>query len=176
MPGRPNLGGISAVAVKPFKGTVHRVVPDAFRDKVLSTEGNRYFAGRYNLVGETGILYTSIGKDLALREIGRHAARTPLAGGLAVGRFVVSLRKVLDLTDPKTLGALEITEEDITGPEWGLTQAISRSARNAGFQGILAPSASGSGVNLVIFENNLAEGCALEVEAVFRPAERPNPG
>lgn len=173
MPGRPDLGRIAAVPGRPFKGTVLRVVPESLHDKILSTEGNALYAGRYHLKGETGILYTSIGKDLALKEIGRHAARNPLATGLAIGRIRVGLQKALDLTDPNTRDALCITQEDITGPGWGLTQAISRSARNADFQGILAPSATGGGANLVIFENNLAAGCSLEVIAVDSEASGP---
>ena len=98
------------------------------RGKILSTEGNRYYPGRYHIVGETGIFYTSIERDVTVQELGRHAARANLQGGMTVGKIKVKLQKVFDLT-----------------------QASAR---------------AGSGANLVIFENNLAEGCLIEVEEI----------
>src|SRR5437667_12510016 len=98
MQGCPNLIAISSVGFTSFSGSVYRVVPRALRDKILSTEGNRYYPGRYHIAGETGILYTSLERDLAIRELGRHAARAELQGGLAAGKIKVKLQKVLNLT------------------------------------------------------------------------------
>lgn len=163
MPGRPNLAAIAAIDPMAFSDSVYRVVPAALRDKILSTEGNRYYPGRYHLGGETGILYTSLERDLAIRELGRHAARANLQGGLAVGSIKVKLRKVLDLTQPAVLIKLGVAKEALVSPDCTITQAISHQARKAGFQGLLVPSATGSGVNLVVFENNFTQGCLIEV-------------
>ena len=166
MPGRPTLAAISSLASTSFSGTVFRVVPDKLRRRVLSTEGNRYYSGRYHIAGETGILYTSLGEDVALRELARHAARATLQGGLATGRIKVRLQRVLDLTDEGNLRKLGVSREDLTSPNYALTQAISMHVRTVGFQGILVPSAAGDGKNLVVFENNLAEGCSFDVEQI----------
>lgn len=85
MPIRPNLAAISSLGSASFSDSVYRVVPEALRDKILSTEGNRYYPGRYHIAGETGILYTSLERDLAARELGRHAARANMQEGLAAG-------------------------------------------------------------------------------------------
>lgn len=143
-----------------------RVVPEALRDKILSTEGNRYYPGRYHLAGEAGILYTSLERDVAVQELDRHASRSNLQGGLAAGKIKVRLQKVLDLTEETNLWKLGLSKEALVSPDLTLTQAVSLQTRKAGFQGILVPSATGSGVNLVIFENSLGEGCLIEVEEV----------
>lgn len=128
MPGRPALTAISSLASVSFSGSVFRVVLDSLREKVLSTEGNRYYSGRYHVVGETGVLYTSLSEEIATRELGRHARRADLRGELATGVIKVRLRRVLDST----------------------------------------PSATGAGTNLVVFEHQLAEGCAIEVARIGR--------
>jgi RES domain-containing protein len=136
------------------------------RDKILSTEGNRYYPGRYHIAGETGILYTSLERNLAIRELGRHGARADLQGGLAAGKIKIKLQKVIDLTQAPVLAKLGLLKEALVASDCSLTQAISHQARRAGFQGLLAPSATGGGVNLIVFENNLAEGCLIEVEEI----------
>jgi len=166
MPGRPNLAAIPSLAFAAFSNSVYRAVPEALRDKILSTEGNRYYPGRYHIAGETGILYTSLERGVAIQELSRHAARANLQGGLAVGKIKVKLQKVLDLTQASVLAKLGLSNEDLIAPNCSLTSAISSQARKAGFQGLLVPSAAGSGANLVVFENNLAEGCLIEVEEI----------
>lgn len=166
MSGRPHLAAIAALGSISFSDSVYRVVPGALRDKILSTEGNRYYPGRYHIAGETGILYTSLERDLAIRELGRHASRANLQGGLAAGKIKVKLQKVLDLTQAAVLAKLGLSKEALVSPDCSITQALSHQARKAGFQGLLVASATGSGVNLVVFENNLAEGCLIEVEEI----------
>lgn len=166
MPGRPNLAAIAAIGPISFADSVYRVVSGALREKILSTEGNRYYPGRYHIGGETGILYTSLKRDLAVRELGRHAARADLQGGLVVGSIKVKLQKVLDLTQAAVLDKLGLSNKELVSPDWSITQAISHQARKAGFQGLLVPSATGGGVNLVVFENNFAQGCSIEVEGI----------
>ena len=136
------------------------------RDKILSTEGNRFYPGRYHLVGETGILYTSLEKDVAVRELERHASRNVLRQGLVVGKVRIRLKKVLDLTQEANLRHLGLSKGDLISPDHSLTQAISLQARKAGFQGLIVPSATGQGNKLVVFENNLAEGSLIEVEQI----------
>lgn len=166
MSSRPNLAAILSLAPIVFSESVYRVVPEALRDKILSTEGNRYYPGRYHIAGETGILYTSVEPDVAIRELGRHAYRANLQGGLVAGKIKVKLQKVLNLTKIAILAKLGLSKDDLVSPDCSITQAISFQARKAGFQGLLVPSATGSGVNLIIFENNLAEECLIEVEEI----------
>ncbi|MBU2574388.1 MAG: RES family NAD+ phosphorylase [Elusimicrobia bacterium] len=166
---RPNLASIPSL---PFSGLVYRAVPEASRNKILSTEGNRYYPGRYHVAGETGILYTSVKLDVAIREMERHDYRAN-QGELVASKIKVKLQKVLDLTQTAILAKLAailakpgLSKDDLISPDFSITHAISLRAREAGLQGLLVPSATKSGVNLIIFENNLAEGCLIEVEEI----------
>jgi RES domain-containing protein len=156
----------SSLPVTPFDGSVYRIVVERLREKILSTEGNRYFPGRYHLVGETGILYTSMDEKVAIEELSRHAARRMLQEKLASGKINLRLRNVLDLTPLSTLRKLGITPEDLVSSDWLIPQALSVQARKVGLQGLIVPSATGLGRNVVVFENNLGAGCLIEVESI----------
>jgi len=75
----------------------------------------------------------------------------------------VSLSKVLDLTDKKILERVGISESDIVGNDASLCLEISRLARTAGFEAILAPSATKKGAVLVVFPDRLRPASRLEV-------------
>jgi RES domain-containing protein len=75
----------------------------------------------------------------------------------------VKLKRVLDLTQPDALEYLGITVERLTSANFVLPQATSHRARQLGIQGLIVPSATTSGHNVIIFEDNLAEGCTLEI-------------
>ncbi len=59
-----------------------------------------------------------------------------------MGRAHIHDLKVLDLTDPTVRERLGVTEEKLTNDDLSLCQAIAEEARDAGFQGMLAPSAA----------------------------------
>lgn len=75
----------------------------------------------------------------------------------------VSLSKVLDLTDKKILEQIGINENEIVGNNISLCLEISRRARRAGFEAILAPSATKKGAVLVVFPDRLRPASRLEV-------------
>ena len=59
-----------------------------------------------------------------------------------IGYVDVDRLAVLDLTDATVLSAIGATEADLLGDDYSLTQRIARAATEAGFEGILAPSAA----------------------------------
>jgi RES domain-containing protein len=161
-----NLKAISSLPVTRFDGSAYRVVIDRLREKILSTEGNRFYPGRYHVIGETGVLYTSLDEEVAVTELARHADRHMLKEKLVAGKIYLRLQNVLDLTQASTLRKLGISKEELLSPEYLIPQAISIQARNAGLQGLIVPSATGVGKNLIVFENNFGEGCLIEVETI----------
>ncbi|MDD5435366.1 MAG: RES family NAD+ phosphorylase [Nitrospira sp.] len=163
MESRLNLTILSSIKAISCERTVYRAVVESFRDKVLSTEGNRYFPGRYHLSGEGGVLYTSLTKEVAVKEIERHALRALLQGSLVIAEVSIRLDKVLDLTQTATLRTLGLSKSDLILPDVSICQAVSIKAREAGFRGLIVPSATGAGDNLIIFENNLGQGCLIEI-------------
>jgi len=85
----------------------------------------------------------------------------------------VHLNKVLDLTDSRVLAKLKITLQDLTDPnDHALTRQIALSAREAGFEGIIAPSSAGPGTILAIFSDRLDS--KSKVSIVKRRSPRKN--
>ena len=163
---RLNLTALSSLTTVSFERSVYRAVVERFKDKVLSTEGNRFFPGRYHLSGEGGILYTSLTKEIAIKEIERHAFRAMLQERLVIAKINIRLDKVLDLTQTSTLKILGLSKNDLISSDYSMTQAISMIAREAGFRGLIVPSATSAGDNLIIFESNLGKGCLIEIEDI----------
>lgn len=163
---RLNLTTLSSLKAVSFERSVYRAVVERFKDKVLSTEGNRFFHGRYHLSGEGGILYTSLTKDVAIKEIERHASRSMLQGGMVIAEINIRLDKVLDLTQTSTLKTLGLSKNDLISSDYSITQAISIIARDAGFRGLIVPSATSAGDRMIIFENNLGKGCLIEIKDI----------
>src|SRR3990170_7090172 len=118
-----NLTVLSSLTTVSFERSVYRAVVERFKDKVLSTEGNRFFPGRYHLAGEGGILYTSLTKEIALKEIERHATRTMLQVKLVMAEINIRLDKVLDLTQASTLEILGLSKNDLTSSDYSINQA-----------------------------------------------------
>lgn len=59
-----------------------------------------------------------------------------------IGRVTVDRLEVLDLTNPSVRAALGVDEADLVGDDYTTTQAVAAAAVNAGFGGLLAPSAA----------------------------------
>ena len=160
------LTALSSLTTVSFERSVYRVVVERFKDKVLSTEGNRFFPGRYHLSGEGGILYTSLTKEIAIKEIERHVSRAMLQGRLAIATINITLDKVLDLTQASTLKIIGLSKSDLISSDYSITQAISMIAREAGLRGLIVPSATSGGNNLIIFENNLGKRGLIEIDDI----------
>jgi RES domain-containing protein len=89
-----------------------------------------------------------------------------LQGKLAMATINIRLDKVLDLTQASTLKILGLSKNDLISSDYSITQAISMIAREAGFRGLIVPSATSAGDNLIIFENNLGKGCLIEIDDI----------
>ncbi len=128
-------------------------------DDLLNGEGSFGYGGRYNPKGAFRAIYGSLDLDTATAELLAHHRRQGRPDPEAdVFPFVsVSLEaeadRLIDLTDAVVRRTLRVSLKDLTG-DWldlqnrgqeALTQAIGRLAREAGFQGILFPSAARPG-------------------------------
>lgn len=118
------------------------------------------FEGAYTLAAAT-IPWEPSGPSTAVRAgpcVSPRSASEPPASTCLPHRLVrirFALHRVLDLTDPATLAALDLRPEDLVGDDWQRTQRLGAQARAAGFEGLLVPSAAGPGDNLVIFPDRL---------------------
>jgi RES domain-containing protein len=138
-----------------LSATVYRVVRSGVDP--LSSRGSELIGGRYNLRGAKGVLYASLDKVTALHE----AARALRIRGIDPADFgprdwwayelELNSNRVLDLTDQSILELLQIISADLTGGDVSRTRQIGRHAFEAGYEAIIAPSATHAGKNIVIF-------------------------
>lgn len=99
--------------------------------------------GRYHRQGEPGVWYASSQEQAAWAEFFRHFVDDgidPFELRRRVGRVSVDL-DVLDLTNPAVREHLAIDENDLLTDNYTITQELAAAARDAGFDGVLAPSA-----------------------------------
>jgi len=99
-------------------------------------------------------LYLAESEELSLAERLKQAGGDfSRLGPQVVGAVSVKLKKVLDLTDARVRRRLGVSKKDLADlDDRSLTQAIGILAREAGCDGLLAPSAVAEGANLVVFD------------------------
>lgn len=142
-----------APAIK-LSSTVYRIVRSGVDP--LSTRGSKLNGGRYNAPGVDGVLYASLEKATAVAEIAKgltaRGVNPKIFGPRDWWLYEIELdvSKVLDLTDPKVLAHLQISAGSLLTDDVHVTQQIGKQALDAGFQAILAPSATRKGKNVVI--------------------------
>lgn len=146
--------------------TVEKVKPGIFKARVfrivgrgippLSLEGSVAYGGRYNPPYRFGALYCGLSEEICWSEIQKTLEGSVNRRRFAVVSISVHLHKILDLTDEKVLRQLKIESKFLIHPiDYNLTRRIAAAAREAGFEGILAPSARGPGRILAIFSDGL---------------------
>ena len=79
-----------------------------------------------------------------------------------VYRYDVRLTSVLDLTDETNLEKLELRRADISSDDALRCQAVGDAAHYAGFEALVAPSASGTGTILAVFFDQIQAGSVVE--------------
>jgi RES domain-containing protein len=126
-------------------------------------DGALIYGGRYNTPGEFGALYLSKTLKGCAAEITRRPAHPT---NYIVGKTQVSLGKVCDLTDPELLKKLNLTKKQLTADDWDETQALGELIREAGFEGMIVPSAAGDFNNLVVFVDRLPATSKIRLEEV----------
>jgi RES domain-containing protein len=126
---------------------------------LLSFPSPATYGARYHRAGSEGAWYASSRERAAWAELFRHHRSpelSPFEVRRRVGRIRVEGLAVLDLTDPEVLERIGVTEDELVSDDLSLCQAIGERASNAGFDGILAPSAALPGeATLTVFPNGM---------------------
>lgn len=154
------LDAVDAFGREAVEADVWRLVRRG-RDPALgSPSQSRWCNGTFD------ILYTSLTRDGALAEI--HALLSlqpvmPSKDAWSVHRLRVSTTRTLRLADFSTLAGLGVDVERYDGRHYGRTQEIADAAYFLDFDGLIAPSARWSCLNLMLFTDRIA---ASEIEIV----------
>lgn len=132
---------------------------------VTSGEGARIRGGRWNPVDGFPVLYVGRSKGTVKAEFYRLAERQGMPPENLLPRRVqeygVVLQGLLDLRDPDTRAALGLSDAALGGDDPSLCQAIGDAAHYAGFEGVLAPSATGTGEVIAVFTDRMMPGSAV---------------
>jgi RES domain-containing protein len=174
----------------PWKGAAFRFTDMTYANlqDLFTGEGSRNAGGRWNAKGGFRTLYFSLTPEAALAEALAHHRSQVVpdveAMPLTLAGFQVSVQRLLDMTDGRIRGLLRVTGKQLRAPwrpsqhagQEALTQALGRLAREAGFQGLLVPSAvQRLGQNLVLFPDqlNAQELTAVHADKFPRVRSRP---
>ncbi|MBI4759311.1 MAG: RES family NAD+ phosphorylase, partial [Chloroflexi bacterium] len=166
-----------SVTMVPVQGQFSRLVSATHREHVLSTEGSLQYGGRYNPPGEFGAIYLGESEAVCQAEMERAAHHRGALRPMVLARVQVRLHKVADLRDAGTLQALGTRAGDILhATDYSTPRRLARLLRAAGAEGLLVPSVTGKGSNLVIFPENLSSDSGIEVQEVLGwPQQSSNP-
>jgi RES domain-containing protein len=142
------------------------------RNALLDFESPAHYEGRYHEIGDTGVWYGSSTERGAWAELFRHWGEegiSPFEVRRRVGRAKVTDLAVLDLTDPQVRDRLGVTDEELVSDDLSRCQELATEAREAGFDGILAPSAALAGdITLGVFASAMGK-----VDAEHSRIQRP---
>lgn len=130
--------------------------------------------GRYHRTGEPGVWYASNREQGAWAELFRHFVSEgvdPFEVRRRLGRVSVDL-EVLDLTDPTTRSLLGVDEADLVSDDCAITQDIAAAARDAGFDGVLAPAAALPGCETLAVFAHALPAVTAERSEVRQPPPR----
>ncbi len=157
----PHLAAaIDTIAATTFTGTAYRHV--AARRGPLSGSGARSQGGRWNPPQSFATLYLALERDTVIAEFYRLAARSQRAPQDFLPRhfhsYDLNLTQVLDLRTPGARSALNLDLTDIASDDLTTCQAIGETAHYLGYEAILAPSATGTGVVLAVFSDRMQGG------------------
>lgn len=140
-----------------FQGRAYRHL-EPTRDP-LSGLGARIHGGRWNPPESFSVLYLGLDTDIVAAEFRRMAARQRREVADFLPRrlytYDVSLGAVLRVVDAAVRDELGLTAEALAADELGACQDVGSAAHYAGFEGVLAPSATSRGTILAVFMDNV---------------------
>lgn len=165
---------LAAAQVKSWEGPAWRMHKKRYRAD--GSGGARKVSGRYNRgldrFGEEesfSALYLATAPETCLAEIYRHITPNllPALNDYRLSEIFVSLQGIVDCRDAKPLGLKN--NHLIDDYDYEVTQALGAAALGLGVEGLLVPSASRLGTNLILFPDNLSAGSRVTVVSSREP-------
>lgn len=158
------LAAVDALGTAPWSGAAWRHT--APQRNPLSGEGALRFGGRWNPPELASTLYLATSREGCLAEFGRMAEGQGRGTASFLPRRVVHFEvhdvDVVDLRPPEDLAAVGLDPEDLVATDWMPCQLVGAAAHFLRSAGVIAPSATGVGDTLALFEARVARG-SLEV-------------
>lgn len=135
----------------------------------LSGEGARLNGGRWNPPGSFAVLYLALDVPTAVREFHRLATKHGLNPSNFLPRDLVTyeicLQHVMDLRVEVHARAVALDREQMLADDPAACQLVGEAAHHAGFEALLAPSATGVGdVAVVFLDRTLPDSVLRDVQ------------
>jgi RES domain-containing protein len=128
----------------------------------LSGVGALLFGGRWNPPDLVSTIYVASPVETCIAEFERTAKGQARGVASFLQREVHEIDiidlEVVDLRTDGALSAVGLTTADLDASDWSPCQRIGELAHYLGLQGIVAPSATGSGIVIAIFEPRIRPG------------------
>jgi filamentous hemagglutinin len=166
-----------------FRGECFRCVTPKYSSAadIFSGSGSKFASGRYHVKGEFTAVYASTRVEWAYDEYRNTARNNNISDAKLLPVTLVaariSLSRVLDLTDVTTQAALQVTEDELVHSKWtskseSITQLIGQTCNEAGFDGIIVPSAN-ERKNIIILIDNASRSSAVRIVNANRLPSNP---
>jgi RES domain-containing protein len=109
-------------------------------------------------------LYTSLDEAVAMSEAKYHVSRhpVPISRPILTHKLRVELFRVIDLRARGVFEELGLKQTDLFADDQLASQRVGGAVSWLEYSGLLVPSARASGINLVVFVGNIADGEILE--------------
>lgn len=153
---------VSDLGTSRWSGTTYRHV--ATRRDPLSGAGAKLFGGRWNPPDAFNAIYLAEPAATCMAELDRLAASQNLSvqdllnAGRTLHTIAVRDLSVLDLRTAAACARVGLEPDDLADDDWTACQAIGHAAHFLNIGGVLAPSATGTGLVLTAFEARLRPG------------------
>jgi len=172
------VAGLDRLSTTAFDGQAYRHV-SVGRDP-LSGEGARLVGGRWNPPGSFAVLYLGCDVATVVREFERLARKQRRAVDEFLPRdmftYELRLQHVLDLRVGEHADAVGLTPADFADDELSKCQLVGEAVHAAGFEGLIAPSATGEGDVLAVFLGRTLPGSVVRDVASERWVGPPGRG
>lgn len=157
------LAALDEIGSTSFSGNAYRHLAPG--RSPLSGQGAYLYGGRWNPPESFLTIYLAKPRRACIGEFKRMARGQGNGPKSFLPRelhtIACSSLQMLDLTATASRRSVGLTLEHIRQDDWRSCQAIGEAAHFLGFQGVMAPSATGSGEVLAVFEATL-QGDQLE--------------
>jgi RES domain-containing protein len=133
----------------------------------LSGVGARINGGRWNPPDSYSTLYFGLGEETVFAEWARAAARQGLAPEDFLPRNLhtvnLDIDELLDLRTPDAREAVGLTEAMMEAEDQSACQEVGNAAHYLGREGLIVPSATGVGLVIALFNENLGPNSSIRL-------------
>lgn len=140
-----------------YTGTAFRHISPQYHP--LSGAGARTQGGRWNPPQSFATLYLGAERETVIAEFGRIVERSGRAAEEFLPRrfyrYDIRLEELLDVRAPDHRERLGLSDEALSADDLRPCQAVGEAAHHVGREGVIAPSATGTGIVIAVFFDRL---------------------